>query len=319
MNLYSKFEGLARASSPVEFAAVLVSGRRNDFLAKNADGSPIFLLSDSSAAKYTPGTILKHLSVQFHATCRVQSVEGIVDGQFAIVACNPSAPELYELFIRCVGAAVQQLPDKAATQDIEVCVRSLLNLFRAMSAPGGREIAGLWAELFVIVQADDVPAAVRAWHADVFERYDFSSPDGVLEVKATQGATRAHEFALEQLESPNGRGLIVSVLLQPLTNGIGVMDLAARIDEALHGDTELRQRLWANITAALGSDFSEKLDRRFDFSFAERNVAIFNMPDIPAPDRPKDARITNVRFRVDLTNVVSSVAKPALRTLRHSW
>lgn len=316
MNLYVEFQNLAPASSATEFSAVHISGRGNDFLAKSAEGAPVFLLSDSSAARYTPGTALKHFNVQFHATCRVQSHAGSTDGQFAVIACDASVPELYELFVCCVGVAVEQLPDKAKTQDIKTCVRSLLNLFRAMNAPGGREIVGLWAELFVITRSDDVAGAVRAWHSDVFERFDFSWPDGVLEVKATQGTARVHEFALEQLNAPKGLGLVASLLLRPLTNGVGVIDLATRISAALQGEIELRQRLWTNIAAALGSEFSEKLDRRFDLSFAERNVVIFNMTDIPAPDRPVDSRITGVRFRADLTTVSSSVAESALRTLR---
>jgi Putative PD-(D/E)XK family member, (DUF4420) len=317
MGLYEDFQSLAPAASDAELSAAPLAGRRSDFLGKNTEGAPVFLLHDASAAKYTPGVTLRHLSVQFHATCRVRAPSGPFDGQFAVLACDAAVPELYELFVRCVSVAVEGLPDGAETKDIETCVRSLLNLFRAMSAPGGREIAGLWAELFVITQAADVAAAVRAWHVDTFERFDFSWPDGVLEVKATQGATRVHEFSLEQLDSPHkGLGLVASLLLQPLTNGVGVMDLATRIDAVLHSHNDLRQRLWSNIAAALGSEFSEKLDRRFDLSFAERQVAIFNMTDIPSPDRPSDSRVTGVRFRSDLTTVTSSVDEPALKALR---
>ena len=249
MDLFEEFRALAPAASQTEFGAALTSGRRNDFLAKSADGAPVFLISDSSAATYTPGAMLKHLSIQFHATCRVQSPTKSVDGQFALIACDSSTPELYELFVRCVAAAIEQLPVVAKTQDIETCVRSLLNLFRAMNAPGGREIAGLWAELFVIYQAADTVAAMGAWHADTFERFDFSWREGVLEVKATQGSIRAHEFSLEQLTTPStGVGLIASLLLQPLTNGLGVMDIATRIEAKLSNENDLRERLWSNAS-----------------------------------------------------------------------
>lgn len=318
MDLFEEFQALVPATSSTEFAAVPLGTRRNDFLAKSGDGAPVFLVSDASTATYTPGTTLKHLSVQFHATCRVQSSAGSVDGQFALITCDASVPELYELFVRCVGAAIEQLPIVAKTQDIESCVRSLLNLFRVMNAPGAREVAGLWAELFVILQAVDVSAAVRAWHADTFERFDFSWSGGVLEVKATQGSVRAHEFSLEQLAAPSaGLGLVASLLLQPLTNGVGVMELATKIETALCDQNDLRQRLWSNIATALGSEFSEKLDRRYDHGFAERQVATFNMNDVPSPDQPSDPRVTGVRFRSDLTTVTSTVAEPALKTLRH--
>lgn len=316
MQLFAYFQELAPALSATEFTAVPIGERRNDFLAKGPEGEPVFLLSDSSSVVYTPGTTLRHLSVQFHLTCRVQTQSGPVDGQFAAVACDASVPELFELFIRCVSVAVEQLPDEARTRDIQGCVSSLFSLFRAMNMPGGREIAGLWAELFVIAQALDVVAATRAWHADTFERFDFSGPDGVLEVKATQGEVRIHEFALEQLAPPIGQGLVGSLLLQPLTNGTGVMDLATQIDTALQGNNELRQRLWSNIAAALGNDFSGKLDRRFDLRHAEQHVEVFNMRDIPAPERPSDSRVTGVRFRADLSTVVSSASTRGLRKLR---
>jgi glycosyltransferase A (GT-A) superfamily protein (DUF2064 family) len=316
MDLFEEFRALAPTSSQTEFAATPTGSRRNDFLAKSAEGAPVFLIFDSSAATYTPGTTLKHLSVQFHVTCRVQTSKGPVDGQFALIACDSLAPELYELFVRCVAAAIDQLPVVAKTQDIEACVRLLLNLFRAMASPSGREIAGLWAELFVITRANDVAAAVQAWRAETFERFDFSVPGGVLEVKATQGAVRSHEFSLEQLDAPpSGFGLVASLLLQPLTNGVGVMDLANRIDSALGGRNELRQRLWTNIAAALGSDFGEKLDRRFDLSFAESHVMLFKMADVPAPDRPTDARVSGVRFRSELTTVASSIAGSTVKLL----
>ena len=110
--------------------------------------------------------------------------------------------------------------------------------------------------------------------------------------------------------------MVASLLLQPLTNGVGVMDLATRIDAGLHTENDLRQRLWSNIATALGNEFSEKLDRRFDPSFAERQLAVFNMTDIPAPDWPSDSRVSGIRFRSDLTTVTSSVAESAAKTLR---
>jgi hypothetical protein len=317
MGLYDDFESLAPAASASDLSAVPLRDGRNDFLGKSTDGAPVFLLHDASPAKYTPGLTLRNLSVQFHATCRVHAPSGPFDGQFAVLACDESVPELYELFVRCVSVAVDALPVAAETKDIEACVSSLLNLFRAMNAPGAREITGLWAELFVITKAAEASAAVKAWHADTFERFDFSWAGGVLEVKATQGVIRNHEFSLEQLAAPStGLGLVASLLLQPLTGGVGVMELATQIDARLEGNNDLRQRLWSNISAALGSEFSEKLDRRYDLSFAERHVAIFQMADIPAPDRPVDSRVTSVRFRSDLTTVASSPAEPSLKRLR---
>jgi len=310
MDLYEAFADLPLAGSAVEFSAVPLSGLRADFLAKAGDGGPVFLLQDSSPTSYSPAIELKNISARFHSTCRVTTTSGTLEDQFAVVSCGASVPELYEVFIRCLSATAEQLPVRAGTSDLQRCVQALLDLFRALGRPSGREVAGLWAELFVISKSTDVMQALRAWHADHFERFDFSWSTGCLEVKAAIKEERQHEFALEQLQAPTGgAGYVASVLLQPLSGGIGVVDLANTIERSVIAEPVLRQKLWENIAAALGSEFSERLDRRFDSSYAERSLVIYAMADVPAPAEPSDRRITGVRFRVDLSTVDSSIAE----------
>lgn len=309
MDFFASFLALPTANSAVDFSAIPLTGRRSDYLAKSSDGGPVFLLHDASPAHYSPAIELKHVSVRFHSTCRVTAIGSMVEGQFAVVSCDASAPELHEIFVRCVAAAVEQLPLMASTSELQRGVQTLLDLFRALGRPSVREVTGLWAELFVILQSKNVARALESWHADQFERFDFSWASGCLEVKAAVKDVRQHEFALEQLQSPiDGAGYVASMLLQPLSGGVGVVDLANGIERVVSAQPALRQKLWENIAAALGSDFSERLDRRFDASYAERNLAVYAMGDVPAPQQPSDARITCVRFRVDLTTVGSSLA-----------
>lgn len=317
MNLYEAFADLPEANSEAEFTAVPLGRRRIDFLAKAADGGPVFLLQDSSPARYLPAIELKNLSVQFHSTCRVRTATGVLEDQFAVASCQASAPELHEVFIRCLAAAAEQLPNRADTSDLQRCVQSLLDLFRSLSRPNGRQVAGLWAELFVMSVSKDAVTSLRAWHADPLERFDFSWATGCLEVKATVKEEREHEFALEQLRSPiGGTGHVVSVLLRPLSGGVGVIDLANVVERAVSAEPALRQKLWENIAAALGSDFSERLDRRFDPSYAERSLVVYAMTDIPAPEQPSDPRITGVRFRADLSTVASSLTGNPIDVVR---
>ena len=308
MDLIVSFNALPAAGSAVDFSAISLAGRRSDYLAKAADGSPVFLLQDASPASYSPAIELKHVSVQFHSTCRVTTTSGTVEDQFAVVSCDATAPELHEVFVRCVAAAVEQLSLKASTSELQRCVQALLDLFRALGRPSSREVTGLWAELFVILQSKNVARALESWHADQFERFDFSWASGCLEVKAAVKDVRQHEFALEQLQTPiGGSGYVASILLQPLSGGLGVVDLANDIERVVAAQPALRQKLWENIAATLGSDFSERLDRRFDPSYAERSLAVYAMGDVPAPQQPSDPRITGVRFRVDMATVDSSL------------
>ena len=316
IDLYKAFSDLPVAGSAVDFSAIELSERRRDFLAKGTSGSPVFLLHDASAASYSPAIELRNLSAQFHNTCRVTTAKGVIEDQFAVVSCNAEIPELYELFVRCIAVAVEQLPTISTTSDLQGSIQELLNLFRALNRPSSKEVTGLWAELFVLSKTGNVALALKAWHANQFERFDFSWTGGCLEVKATVKELRQHEFALEQLRAPiEGRGLVASFLLQPMTGGAGVIDLAKVVDAAVV-EPQLRQKLWENVAAALGSDFSSRLDRRFDPSYAQRHLAIFAMSDIPAPDHPADPRVTAIRFVADLSSVPTSTVGAAIDVLK---
>ncbi|MBU3625497.1 PD-(D/E)XK motif protein [Polynucleobacter sp. JS-Safj-400b-B2] len=268
------------------------------------DGSPVFLLFDSSESHYTPGYQFKHLTAQFHVTCNVSTQDANLQGQFALVACESSVPELHEIFIRCFGAAIEELPVACGTRELSSCIRDLLDLFRALSQPGSREISGLWAELYVIAKSGDILSALACWREDSYDRFDFSWNDGRLEVKSSVQSTRLHEFSLEQLATPfNGVGYVASLLLQPLTGGTGILEFAATIETAVQHSPALKKKLWKNMAKALGSDFSEGLDRQFDVSYADRHLTIYSMGDIPRPDTPADPRIKSIKFAVDLTTV----------------
>lgn len=311
--LLSKFSNLPRAKSTEDFIALSLSNRRRDFLTKGVDGEPIFLLHDSSPIKYVPGIQYRYISAQFHSTCRIQINEDSLQDQFAVIACDSEVPELYELFINCFSAAIETLPSKAVTKQLESSIQDLLALFRDMSRPNRREVSGLWAELFIIERSGNIPKILSYWHDDPYDRFDFSWKNAYLEVKSTTQPTRAHDFSVDQLCVPaNASGYIASLLMLPLGSGIGIMDIARKIDNSISDSPLLRKKLWSNVAKALGSDFSEKIDRRFDLGFSEQNFILYSMSDIPAFRDPIDPRISNIRYKASLETTSSSLPRPTL-------
>ncbi len=317
MDIIALFTDIPRASAPTSFTAIPLAGHRQDFLAKGVDGAPVFLLHDASEPQYSPGVNFKYLTAQFHATCEVHTEDYDLSGQFAVVACDGSISDLHEIFIRCFGAAVDELPIECGTRELNACIQKLLDLFRVLSQPSVRSVTGLWAELYVIVNSGRIAKALEAWHEHPSDRFDFAWATGRLEVKASTQSVRLHQFALEQLTSPEeGRGYVASFLMQPISGGIGVLDLANQIEAEVRDSSILRQKLWINVAKALGSDFSDKVDKRFDLVFAERSAMVYAMDDIPRPNKPSDPRVLSIRFAADLTTVTSSLPQTAIMALQ---
>jgi hypothetical protein len=317
VGLFSDFEQLAPAPSPNSFNAVRLAVERHDYLGKDQQGAPVFLVVDEGEPVYRPVVQHRHLSAAFCMLCRINVDEAEVVGKFALIRFEGNTPELHELFIRCVQAAIADLPTSAQTLDIEARVNRLLSLFRALARPAGREISGVWAELFCIASSGNVPVAVDRWHNDNTEAFDFSWGQGRLEVKSTTGALRVHDFSLEQLQPPNGgTGYVASLVLKALNGGVGVLDLAKKVEVQLDGDVALQAKLWALLVQSLGSDFSETLDRRFDFDLAAKQLMLFRMEDIPSLPSISDSRISSVRFRADLSSVRSSLSPNGIAALK---
>nr|WP_286206765.1 PD-(D/E)XK motif protein [Thauera linaloolentis] len=249
--------------------------------------------------------------------CRLNVDEAEVVGKFALIRFEGNEPELHELFIRCVRAAIADLPASTQTPEIEARVNRLLSLFRALARPAGREISGIWAELFCIATSGNVPLAVERWHNDNAEAFDFSWGQGRLEVKSTVGTFRVHEFSLDQLQPPSGgSGYVVSLMLKAANAGEGVLDLAKKVEVSLNDDVSLQAKLWALLVQSLGSDFSEALDRRFDVELAAKQLMLFRMEDVPSLPTISDNRISSVRFKSDLSSVQSSLSSNGVAALK---
>ena len=132
------------------------------------------------------------------------------------------------------------------------------------------------------------------------------------------GKTLSFETVIS-LARDNGYGIVIVLsLLQSISGGTSVLALISTIETSIAAEPKMREKLWANVINDLGSDFSASLDRRFDTSYADRNLNIFLMEDIPKPSTSSDPPITAIRFLADCTGVKSSIAdfsKDGLRAI----
>lgn len=314
--LIAQFEELVPASTDGTFNAVPTNVVRGDFLGKDHQGFPVFLIADNGLPSYRPTVRHQYVCATFGVNCRFIVDGAEQTGAFALFGFVGEHQDLNPLFISCVQAAIADLPTSVGGREIEEKIMHLLNLFQALSRPSTREVAGLWAELLCILHSTAPKLALSRWHSDNFQTHDFSWGSTSVEVKATMGQVRAHDFSLAQLTMvENRRGYVISLMLRPANRGSGVMAIAQAIEASLGGDIALREKLWSQILQALGKDFSTAIDKRFDEADALKRLKIFGVADIPSIQMPLDPRITSVRFKVDLTDTYKTSDEHCLLTL----
>jgi hypothetical protein len=249
--------------------------------------------------------------VEFGVRFRVSAPAGIVEDEFVVVSLRGADLELAEAFCLAADALVVALPPAAPTpSDIERAVRQFVELLSALSLPSTRAVAGLWAELWLMSVASDRKSAVRAWHRDPVDLFDFSFAAHFVEVKATEREERNHEFSYEQLRRSEAPVSVASLRLRRAQTGKSVADLVATLQKGLSAD--LRTKLVRNVFSAIGSAVSEASEVRFDEGFAEANLRVIAADRVPVVVIPDGSPISAVRFRVNLddSSLTADLTRP---------
>ena len=279
-------------------------------MTKGSTGEPILLIRSHSKGPQRVPVRLRHLDVDYQVLCKVRDEAGNTDtGDFVKITCAGDQPFLYPFFLSSGQAIVETLPSSPSEKDIYQCVESFAQLFSALTRPSSRSIKGLWAELFILLMSKNCASMARAWHIDAQERFDFSNGDHHLEVKSSESMDRIHEFSVSQLRGA-GKSVIVvaSVLLQRSAGGLGILDLAKRVEQRLDRSSELVPKLWANIAESMGEDFDEGLDVRYDEQFAAATLKLLPAADVPCVAFPLPSDVLDARLRISLGNVIRSKA-----------
>jgi hypothetical protein len=244
--------------------------------------------------------VLKHLQVEYDIPYRIETDGSVVEGRFSVIRTQSETPELHEFFCRTMEGLVGSLPLTPSYEQVDGAIRTAIELFRALSRPARKSVAGIWAELLVIAEAEDVSGAVRAWHSNPFEKFDFSFPSHKVEVKASEKESREHEFGLEQLGDLGATPVsVLSIKMRMASGGVSVTELVREINSKLALPV-LRDKLLSNVCDALGADFVDCADYRFDRQFAIANMRRLPAKKVPRVSVPTGAAITSVRFNVDI-------------------
>jgi len=170
--------------------------------------------------------------------------------------------------------------------------------------------------VFVIEQATDPAALIRAWHTRPTDVYDFNTESQRIEVKSASGRVRQHQFALTQLQPPpDTHVLIASVLMEQAGAGTALSELIESLQARLAAHPELVIQLDRMVFSTLGNTWRRALESRYDRAVAKTSLQFYNARVIPGGDVQLPSSISNVHFTANLTGL-AHVTRKELRAAR---
>lgn len=279
---------------------------KNHKIGISQDGQPIFFIKcESSPTAKTLDTNLEFISVQFNRKCQlINQKNKIEEGVYTIISLKSDAEYLQEYFLKIVYVLIHNITENPLLRDLKIEVDRLINLFSKFSKPALKTIQGLWAELLVIEQSNEIDYLIQSWHSSTSDKYDFNDGIDKIEVKSTAKSRRVHNFSIEQL-TPNISSKLIIASIFTIETGVGtnIFDLLGII-EAKVTDKKLIFRLNELVTLTLGKDFEKSFDVFFDYQFAVDSISLYNSIDIPTIDTNSiPSNIMNIRFDCDITDV----------------
>lgn len=247
---------------------------------------------------------LEYISVQYNKKCQLNQGAESIDDYYTIISLKTNSLGLQKYFIEIIDILIKGLPEIPTLHELRIEIDKIINLFTKFSIPPKKSIQGLWAELLLINQSNDVDYMVRSWHSSPMDRFDFNDAKDKIEVKSTNRESRVHRFSNDQLNpNYNSNLIIVSVFAVECGVGFTVLDLKNEIDNKLK-DKALCYRLNEIIVDTLGSEIEKCLNLFFDTQLAIDSIKYYNGKDIPNIDMKQIHKsIKNVKFDCDLTEI----------------
>jgi hypothetical protein len=304
-NILSAYQDLPTPREGNSYSAEPFPSHDTHRLAKTKDGYPAILVRVPRSREVVPvmPVRLEVLQVDFDVPCRIRRGSGPEEtGNFAVIVCQTQDLVLIEYFLHAATAMLVAVGDTPSKEAVARSVIQFVRLFRALAAVPSNTAQGLWAELFLIVEAQLPQVVAAAWHSFPGEKYDFSVGSGRVEVKSASGRDRKHHFSLEQLETPPGTNLlIVSISLERSAGGLSLADLIREVAARLQ--PELATRIREVAAETLGQTFQASLMVAFDRQLARSSMRYCWSTSVPRIPRPLPAHVNDVRFTADLIDV----------------
>ncbi|MCO7237919.1 PD-(D/E)XK motif protein [Aeromicrobium sp. CnD17-E] len=285
-------------------------------IGRDADDSVVLLTPADTSPE--PPTQLWRLSLDPSIMLSVRHPDGSTEkGEYGLVRLRLGEAEYLEPFLQVVANLVRVIGSSPGPGEVSIAMRRMVRLFDASPNPRG-SVLGLWGELLTICESEAPAELVDAWHASVYDNFDFAASGSRLEVKTTTGTGRRHIFSLEQLlPVPGATVTIVSITTTETAAGTSVEDLISRTKNLLDTDPVRQMRVHEVVAQTLGAEWARHVDHRFDEDQAIQSLRFLPAPAVPRVGEVPDA-ISGVSFTADCSDVQPESAPHGLAALVRS-
>lgn len=302
--LLASVESLAHGAEEGSFRVRPIPGYERHYVGRNNTGHPSLLLGSDPGAFQAP-VRLAMMDARFGNQHRIHPVDGDEREELlSVITCTSQDAQAQAYFLHVCGTILRIVGPNPALQDIVQVVQRLIELFRRLSRPASRSLNGLLGELFLIAASRDVRAAVAAWRSTDIDRFDFSTGNVRLDVKASAERLRMHHLSAEQCQPPAGTvGLLASLFIEGSGGGQSLRELVAAIEAVLGGNDDLILKVQETIAESLGESLPTAMGARFDNRLALASLRFYDLATVPAIRDGVPPGVSQVHFRSDLSRM----------------
>ncbi|MCH8998149.1 MAG: PD-(D/E)XK motif protein [Proteobacteria bacterium] len=287
-----------------------IPGFEQHYFGRTSEGAACLLLNAEDSSIKAP-IRLAAIEVSFAIPCHIAVTGGDESTEtLTAIICTAGDRIVQDYFAHVCETIVRIVGAAPSLQEVIEAVRRLVDLFQKLSSPARRSVIGLFGELYAIYSATSPATAVDAWRSTIDDRFDFSTDDVRLEVKASSTRHRTHNFSLEQCTPPPGTvGVLISLFVEASGGGLSLLELVERVEQQLDGDIDLILKLQETVAEGLGATAPMALSMRFDEDLARSSLQVYELEAIPAIRDGVPGEVSQVRFRSDISRTpVADVA-----------
>lgn len=308
MEILKEYRKLLNSINNIEdgFLSITLDEESIFRLAVDNELNPTILISEEMFEKsnhHKTNFRLDKLDLQFNVLCHVKDIksEKVITAPFTIIRQVNGNSRMHDYFLRVIEGMIFELSSELTISRLTKEINYLVKLFSSTKKVDDKTVLGLWGELLYILSTNDRDYAVKGWHIDKHNLFDFSFSNYSVEVKTTTKNKRVHEFNNSQIKKYNRlKVTVVSIITEKASLGRSVLDLWSDITESCLSN-ESKSKVSRIISETVNQDINALSQIKYNYGMGESTKKEFNSENLPfIKQECIHSGVEDVRLKVNL-------------------